>query len=410
VVSDLETIMSGGTRILSVDPGVVKANTGIRITARAGDLAHALALAAMLLDDARVRKIKSLGMATLRAGDSEVAVSTNVLELAFTGRAVAAVETGGEIAVDGARLPALVAGFRKDDVVEFSASESTLAISVGRGRWRLPLCPIEELPAPLAIEKEIAELTLDAATLLTLLAPAFCAGQEPSRYYLNGLLIHSIDTGLASAATNGTWLMRRTVAADPLHGPRDLIIPNRTIAILGKIIKQTKPEQITLRRGKALVCFETKQLKLTSKLIDATFPDYERVIPAPSDNFAELDRRELITAIERLIAVESASEHAYPVCVLQWGDGEGLSLTLAREPDNGREIITAQTGGQARAAMASARLADLLDELDCERVRLELNGPGSVLKIGIVGDPGLLALLMPTAWNFESANEARHVD
>jgi DNA polymerase-3 subunit beta len=390
-----------------------------KINARAGDLARVLGLAALLLDDARVKKARTLGMTRVRAGSGELTVSSNVTDLAFTARAPAKAAGGGEIAVDGVRLAGLVMTLPKEEGVCLSAGDHDLTITSTRGGWRLPLCPVSDLPDPLAIDKEIGAITLDTPTVAQLLEPGIAASNEETRYYLNGILLHSRqgETGidLFAVATDGTELVRRTIPAVDarLSDDRTLIVPNRTVAIVGKLIKQTKPEIITLRRSKTLLAFEAKGFALVSKIIDATFPDYERVIPLPSTNFAELDRRELIAALERLIAVESdlKAKALYPICILQWGSSDGLSLSLAREPYNGRETIAGETGGQARGAMATARLAELLEELPRsrnggERIRLELNGPESVLKISIVGDPGMLAMLMPMRWDFNT-EEAR---
>ena len=56
--------------------------------------------------------------------------------------------------------------------------------------------------------------------------------------------------------------------------------------------------------------FASASVTLVSKLIDGTFPDYERVIPTGNDKVLEVDRREFRDAIDRVSTISSEKSRA----------------------------------------------------------------------------------------------------
>ena len=181
----------------------------MKIAANAGEFADALALAAALSDDARVRRIQSLGAIRLTTADAAVEISANVLDHALTLTVPATVETAGALALPGERLAALAAGCPGDREIEIGADGAGARIVCGRSRFRLPAIPQDELPAPLALGQETGRVELAREEALKLFAqPLFAVSDEETRYYLNGVFLHDADGGLVAAGTDGHRLCR----------------------------------------------------------------------------------------------------------------------------------------------------------------------------------------------------------
>src|SRR4051812_14154866 len=107
----------------------------MKIAASAGELADRLALAAALSDDARVRRIQSLGAIRLTTSDAAVEIAANVLDHALTLTVPATVETAGALALPGERLAALAAGCPPDRQIEISADGAGASVICGRSRF-----------------------------------------------------------------------------------------------------------------------------------------------------------------------------------------------------------------------------------------------------------------------------------
>jgi DNA polymerase-3 subunit beta len=248
------------------------------------------------------------------------------------------------------------------------------------------------------------ELTRDQA-LRAFARPEFAISDEESRYYLNGILLHDSSGGLIrSVATDGHRLASVISTASQYQlsggdrdqgGDRGIIVPRQAVALALKLLRGRKPESVILRRSKTLVEISTDGFSLTSRLIDATYPDFERLIPGPQPNQATIDRVELIEALERLGAVaERESKTLLGAVGLELAEGDtAISLTLSRQPDVGSDLIDAELTGRARIAFNVDLLTEQLGELEGERVRFDIDGNGTAMIID-PGDEGLVTLLM----------------
>ena len=121
----------------------------------------------------------------------------------------------------------------------------------------------------------------------------FAISSEETRYYLMGIFLHVADDKLKAAATDGHRLARVTVdKPEGADGMPDVIIPKKCVGELRKLLDEVEGTvEISLSPTK--VRFGLGNAVLTSKLIDGTFPDYNRVIPTGNDKLLKLDPEEL---------------------------------------------------------------------------------------------------------------------
>lgn len=116
---------------------------------------------------------------------------------------------------------------------------------------------------------------------------------EETRYYLNGIYCHFKAGELLFVATDGHKLCRKVVPLEAENNPDTgldetfgVIIPRVTVGLLLKALTAIKPlgAQVRYNTEKpGYIEFDLLDMVITSKLIDGTFPDYERVIPVPAE-------------------------------------------------------------------------------------------------------------------------------
>ena len=120
---------------------------------------------------------------------------------------------------------------------------------------------------------------------------------------------------------------------------------------------------------------------------------------------------------KRLAAVVDSEILAPPIVGLEWCDrdrgadrddlGAGaLRLSLLRQPDAADDSLDADTGGAGQTALALDQLAELVDELQGEKLRFHFNGADAPVMVVNQDDDSVLALQMPIHWNFETAAAA----
>jgi DNA polymerase-3 subunit beta len=256
--------------------------------------------------------------------------------------------------------------------------------------------PLDQLPEPLQPGEPTGEIEINRDDALRLFArPLFAASTETTRFYLNGVFLQTADDGaLTAVATDGRRLCRITMPAGSLSADRRLIVPLASVKIIIKILKRAKPDSaVILRRAPALFELHAGDVSFISKLIDAEYPAVEKVVPPVSANNVIIDRIELAQAIARLAAVADA-EQKTRVTHISWGAEEnGLHLAVAN--DVGEDVIEAEVTGAGKTATQIPHLAELLDELEGERVSLNVNTHGDAILVRDPDDAGITILQMP---------------
>jgi DNA polymerase-3 subunit beta len=380
----------------------------MRATLQAKPLAAALGLAASMVD-AKLKKIAALGHARLVAEGDSLTVSANVLDFALKLSLPAAAGVAGEAAIRSEQLAALAAGFPGDAEITIAEGGTTVLVTCGRSRFKLATMPIGDLPPVPEIGEEIGRIELEREQLLELLAKvSFAISTEETRYYLNGVCLHGGSDGLTAVATDGHRLARFILPdITGLSADHRLIVPKPAIKILLKLLGDKEIERLTLRCSATLLEVTSATFTFVSKLIDATYPDYQRILPSPSGNAAIVDRAALAQAVDRIAAVVP-DDKRLPLIGLTWKAPEpSLRLSIPNAPELADDLVEAEVGGSGRSAVQIRFLRELLGELKGDRVRIDAaTGPGSPILVTDPADEKFLALVLPCVWGVEASQAA----
>ncbi|HVY57647.1 MAG TPA: DNA polymerase III subunit beta, partial [Xanthobacteraceae bacterium] len=189
-------------------------------------------------------------------------------------------------------------------VLESSGDRAVLTIRAGRSRFTLQTLPESDFP-DLAAGEMTHAFMLPAADLKRLIDKTqFAISTEETRYYLNGIYLHTAGSGntasLRAVATDGHRLARVEM---PLpDGAADMpgvIVPRKTVGEIQKLL-ETPDAPVTVEISETKIRITVGDVVLTSKLIDGTFPDYMRVIPQGNDKVLKVDRSTFSDAVDRV--------------------------------------------------------------------------------------------------------------
>jgi DNA polymerase-3 subunit beta len=374
-----------------------------------GELADAFSAATLALD-ARATVIASLAHARLIAAEGKVEIVINTLDRVATATAAATVTEAGEAAPHAGSMAELVAKIPEDAVVHVTrAGDDSISVSAGRSRWKIRGLPLENLPAlPAPVVGTTIEL--DGEDVLQLLEmPSHAMSTEETRYYLNGLYLHTAGTTetpmLCTVAADGHRLARFELPLPAgANSMLSVIVPRTTVMTVVKLLKR-KPAAATvaLHISDKAIEFTLPNLTLISKLIDGTFPDYQRALPKPAANSITVNRADLQAALMRLEAVAYETKRTARSVGLAWA---GASLLHACLPAvyGTDDVVDAETIGTGRVAVSVHYLLDALDALTNETVRIASGGPSEPIVITDPNASSTYALVMPVRWT-ESSSE-----
>ena len=268
------------------------------------------------------------GRLTLTATDMEIAIVEDV---------AASTQQDGRCTAPAGTLYDIVRSLPEGVEIELHqpGGEAQLSLRAGRYATSLVVLPADDFPSMTAGQLP-HKFELGVQTLRGLIdRTRFAISTEETRYYLNGIYLHqSVSDGadvLRAVATDGHRLAR--VQHDLPAGARGMpgvIVPRKTIAELRKLLDETQGS-VDVALSDTRIQFTVGPVTLTSKLIDGTFPDYERVIPRDNDKVLRVGKDDFAKAVRRVAAI--SSERSRPVKLSLARD---LLTISANSPEQGQ--------------------------------------------------------------------------
>ncbi len=241
----------------------------------------------------------ALSNVLLRAKDNSLTLTATDLEIELVSQVSMIIDKEGEITVPARKLLDICKSLPNEAMIKFSVKDAKALVQSGRSRFSLATLPAADFPAldniSSVYEFEIAQKTLSDLIDKT----AFAMAQQDVRYYLNGLMLEISSNYLRAVATDGhrlAYCEKETVA--DIADIKQVILPRKGVLELVRLLKDSdEPAKITLGSNHLQVEFDG--LRLTSKLIDGRFPDYNRVIPTDGNNVISAERDQLRQALIR---------------------------------------------------------------------------------------------------------------
>ena len=278
--------------------------------------------------------------------------------------------------------------------VELAVADGHATITAGRSNFRLPTLPVEDFPAINSTDSSVS-FTVTAADMRDLIdATRFAISTEETRYYLNGIYLHKTDEGdLCAVATDGhrLALTRQSLPAGAAAMP-SIILPRKAVTELRKLLDDFDGDvTVALSDTRAEFTFGTVRLK--SKLIDGTFPDYTRVIPQGNDRVMRVDAAAFSAAVDRVSTISSEKSRSVKLR-LQPGM-LNLSASSTDASSAVEELEVEYDGPEMEIGFNARYLLDIAGQVNNEMVEFALADQGSPSLVRAPGDEATLCVLMP---------------
>lgn len=346
----------------------------------------------------RRNTIPILSNVLMKAEDGVLSLATTDMDLEINEAVAAKVSKPGATTTPAATLFDIVKKLGEDSQVSLELDESgnQMTIKAGRSNFRLACLPVADFP-------EIGQgnlpttFSIPANDLRALIdRTKFAMSTEETRYYLNGIYVHAAENNgvkvLRAVATDGHRLARFEMplptGAESMPG---VIIPRKAVGELRKLVEEAGDSiQIGLSENKVRFTFD--HIVLTSKLIDGTFPDYERVIPKGNDKIVEVNPKIFTGAIDRVSTISDGKSRAVKIAL------NGKTMTLsANSPEAGSATEDVEINGNDNLEIGfNARyLLDITSQIEGDGCRLTLADAASPTIIQDTSDASALYVLMP---------------
>ncbi|MBO6717811.1 MAG: DNA polymerase III subunit beta [Rhizobiaceae bacterium] len=347
----------------------------------------------------RRNTIPILSNVLLNADGASLEMKATDLDLEVTEATPANVEQGGATTVPAHLLYDIVRKLAEGAEVMLKTDEggATMSVISGRSNFKLQCLPQSDFPQ-LTAGSFSHIFRLDSISLKALIeSTQFAISTEETRYYLNGIYLHAHEAGgalkLRAVATDGHRLARAEIDAPAgSEGMPGIIVPRKTVSELQKLVDDPDVA-VTIELSDTKIRFTIGSVVLTSKLIDGTFPDYERVIPTGNDKKLVLDRQTFAAAVDRVSTISSERGRAVKMSI-----AEGQVTLTVNNPDSGsatEELAADYASDPIDIGFNAKYLLDVAAQLSGGEARFMLADAGSPTLIHDTADDRTLYVLMP---------------
>ena len=352
----------------------------------------------------RRNTIPILSNVLLRAVDGGLRLKATDLDMEVTEEVAADVPQPGATTVPAHVIYDIVRKLPDGAQVSLETTGDTGQMQLRSGRSRFTLQSLPETDFPdLAAGDLPTAFALASSDLKRLIEKTqFAISTEETRYYLNGIYLHAVEgedgTALRAVATDGHRLARIEIPAPSgAPGMPGVIVPRKAVAEIQKLIDDGGEDvRIELSPAKIRLSFGSEGsggVVLTSKLIDGTFPDYQRVIPTGNDKMLTVERGDFARAVDRVSTISSERGRAVKLAL---ADGR-LTLSV-NNPDSGNAVEELDVDYEAApldVGFNARYLLDITSQLDGDTAIFKLADPGSPTVIQDRDGASTLYVLMP---------------
>ncbi len=315
--------------------------------------------------------IPALSHLLLRAANSRLSIAATDLEVSLTSWCDAEVLDPGAICIQAKKLLEIIRASSGDEVLLKIEKDGLLTITAGRSLFKIRGLPHEDFPTLPSIEDE-KPLRIPFHTFRLMVGKIFFAiSTQESRFQLCGALMELQDEALTLVATDGHRLALIESAVDGLTENEGVLVPRKALQELQRF----EGDDLDFRRSDHHLSFSVGRRQLICRILEGTFPDYERVISKDNPEHAIVDRQMLREVVQRVSLLTGDRVRAIRMEL----HPEQLVFSAAN-PDLGEareELACEYDGGSMNLGVNPDYMVDFLSAVGTDNIRLEVKDENS---------------------------------
>jgi len=296
------------------------------------------------------------GHLTLSATDLEISLKTSL---------PATVNNEGSITIPGRLLYDVVRELPDIPLTMSVEDGNRIILKSSRGRYTFfgedakdfPQLPTIDVKHEISFKKELLKRHIEKTI--------FAVSVDELRAALMGVLFQVSENEFRSVSTDGHRLVQiaNTEFSTDAHVD-DVIVPLKALNLLMKNLDDEGDIKISFAHS--YVSFDLENASINATLIDAKYPDYEKVIPADNQNKLVVNRNEFMTALRTISVLANKITQQIKINL------ESKSITMVSQDmdrGEGEETISGDfSGSPMEIGFNSAYLLDILRNIDTDEV------------------------------------------
>ena len=332
------------------------------------------------------------GQVSLTAFDLSLGIRTSFL---------AEVETSGAITLPAKLLNDIVARLPQGEIIlEDEAAEVPFCATIAStsGRYQVHGMGVDDFPELPILEKgEAIELPAEAL-LEGIKGSLLAASTEEAKQILSGVHLSVSQDALEFAATDGHRLavVKRVFETETEDLPDlEVTIPAKALRELERMLGTRQSSEVSLNCDRGQIVFEWADQCLTSRTLEGQYPAYRQLIPHQFERQITMDRRQLLSALERIAVLADQKNNIVKFNIDSNNQEIALSVN-AQDVGSGRELLAAQISGESLDIAFNIKyLMDGIKAIGTPEIQMQLNAALTPVILTPLGGLKMTYLIMP---------------
>ena len=329
----------------------------------------------------------------IRVDQKKVSLITTNLDMAIVDYLPVSSSEDGVVTVPAKLLAEFVSNLPKGETIEISSNDTKVTISAGKYSSIINGTLADDFP-------ELPEINEKNAIIYKMGIEDFKIGinqvtiassNDLNRPALTGVYFNTYDHILAIAATDGYRLAEKKII-DKVESEVSAIVPSSSLQEVLRSIND-EMEEVEISFNEDLVRFRLGEVEVISKLIDASFPDYQRLIPKDYDIKATLKREEL-SRVTKLAALFAKSVGGSIICETVTPDTFTVK-SIANEFGENASKLETKIEKAGKINLNSRFLLDALNALEDSDINFEFSDRAAPVKLTNKSNNKYTHIIMP---------------
>ncbi len=201
----------------------------------------------------------------------------------------------------------------------------------------------------------------------------FATGNDELRPVMNGVFCQLTSEDMIFVATDAHKLVRyRRTDTTSTEGVSSFILPKKALMLLKNNLKGEEEVKIEYNESNAVFSFNDS--KMTCRLIDGKYPNYEAVIPKENPNVLTVDRPSFLSAIKRVSIFANKTTHQIRLKI------SGSELSISAEDldfanESNERLTCSYDGEDLEIGFNSRFLLEMLTNIESNEIKIKMSQP-----------------------------------
>lgn len=325
--------------------------------------------------------------------EDSIKLSATDLEIGIEVICPAKVEIPGKTTVPARLFSELISSLT-DDSLTIALTDNKLAVSTKRTKSIFQTVSSEEFPRLYESKGEKLAVLSGKNIKREFSSVVFAASQESTRPALSGILVRKEDQGFLLVATDGYRLsLRHYKVTESKTEDASFIIPARVFRELLSLKENEEDITMFVSKEQNQVLFEQGDTLLVGRLIEAEFPNFEKIIPSDFSVSVSFEREELLKAVK--ICSVFAKDSANIIKLALAKESITVSSGSSSVGENMVKVDALLSGEENEIAFNARYLLDVLSNIEEKEIVFDMIGPLNPGVFKIKDDESFLHLIMP---------------